>query len=80
MLSKYFDRACPVPRHGVGIDDVGVALMEGVRYVIYRLMGGFLWPESVRILAEICFKYRFDDELDRHLGYAVADRRYPERA
>ena len=64
----------------VGIDDVGVALMKGVRYVIYRIMGGFLWPESIGIRAEIRFKYRFDDKLYRHLGYPVADRRYPERA
>ena len=32
----------------VGINDVGVALMECVRYVIYRIVGGFLRPEPVR--------------------------------
>src|SRR4030067_1559734 len=53
--------------------------MQGVCYFIDRIRGGFLWPESVGVRTEIRFKYRFDDELYRHLGYPVADRRYPQR-
>src|SRR3989338_3337743 len=63
----------------VGIYDLGIATMKGIRYFIDRIMGGFLWPEPVGVRAEIRFKYRFDDELHRHLGYPVADRRYPQR-
>ena len=53
--------------------------MERIGYFIDRIMGGLLWPEPVGVRAEVRFKYRFDDQLDRHLDYPVADRRYPQR-
>src|SRR3989338_6758594 len=61
----------------VGINDLGVAFMEGIGYFIDRIMGGFLWPEPVGVRTEIRFKYRFDDELYRHPGFPAPDRRYP---
>lgn len=53
--------------------------MECFRYFINRIMGGFLWPESIGVRTEIRFKYRFNNELYRHLGYPVTDGRYPQR-
>jgi site-specific DNA recombinase len=64
----------------VGINDMGVAIIERFGYLIYSITGRFLWPESVGIRTEIGFKYRLDDELGRHLDYPITDRRYPERA
>jgi len=63
----------------VGINDLGVAFIKRIGYFIDRIVGGFLWPEPVGVRAEIRFKYRLDDELYRHLGYPVADCRYPQR-
>ena len=41
----------------VGIDNLGLALMERVRYFIDRIVGGFLWPEPVGVRTEIRFKF-----------------------
>ncbi|KFB70064.1 MAG: hypothetical protein CAPSK01_000214 [Candidatus Accumulibacter vicinus] len=63
----------------VGINDLGVAPIKRLCYFIDRIMGRLLRSESVGIRTEIRFKYRLDDQLYRHLGYPVSDRRYPQR-
>src|SRR3989338_355262 len=63
----------------VGINDFGVALMQGIGYFIDRIMGGFLWPEPVGVRTEIRFKYRLDNQLYRHLGSPVPDPLDTER-
>lgn len=64
----------------IGVYDLGVAGPERIGNVTHSIVGRFLRPESVRMLAEIGFKDRFDDEFHRHLRDPVAQRRYPERA
>jgi len=63
----------------VGVYDFGVAGPKRVGDVVDGVVCRFLGPESVRVVAEIRFKNRFDDELHRHLRYPVANRRYPQR-
>lgn len=47
--------------------------------IVHGIVGRLLGPKSVRVVAAVRFKNRFDDELYRRLRYPVADRRYPQR-
>lgn len=43
-------------------------------------MGVSFRPESVRAFFEVCFEYRFDDDLCRSLNHSVLNYGYSQRA
>ncbi|HEY4050308.1 MAG TPA: hypothetical protein VGM27_25875 [Acidobacteriaceae bacterium] len=58
----------------VKIDDTGLAAHNRLRHPDYRLMGCSFRSVSIRSRLKVSFEDRLQDELERTLNHAVADR------